>query len=203
MARLVADLLELARLEGRQLELASEPISLAQIVRSEVAKAATRAEQAGLQMQLSLPENLPGIVADGNRVEQAIANLVDNAVKYAKPQTSIQIAAFDWYGERPCPAPLTVAFGERPIEGDWVALEVVNRGEPIPPADLERIFERFYRGDKSRRRAEGSGLGLAIVRETVLVHGGCIEASSGGDGMDGETRFRLWLPLKQQEIRNT
>ena len=197
MARLVADLLELARLEGGQLDLASEPISLAELLRTETAKAAARAEQAGLQIHASIPEDLPGIVADVNRVEQAIANLLDNATKYAKPNSSITIQARAWKDGMPRPEALAVSFGPSNARGRWISLDISNFGESIPRADLVRIFERFYRGDRSRTRAEGSGLGLAIVRETALAHGGRIEVGSGSTAL-GDICFRLWLPVTAQ-----
>jgi signal transduction histidine kinase len=92
----------------------------------------------------------------------------------------------------PRPTALAVSFGKPITTGTWLGLRVTNQAEPIPTNDLLHIFDRFYRGDKSRRHTEGSGLGLAIVRETVLAHGGRIEVSS--DAEQG-TCFQVWLPV--------
>lgn len=192
MVHLVQDLLELARLEGRQLDLAPQPVPLAQLLRSELQKVYPRAEKRSLEIVSILPDELASVVADVHRLEQALANLLDNAVKYARPGTRIVVEGEALASGALPPPPLTVAFGKAVEEGAWVWVSVANQGEVIPGNALGRIFERFYRGDKSRQGAEGSGLGLAIVRETALAHGGRIEASS--DAEQG-TRFRLWLPL--------
>jgi signal transduction histidine kinase len=76
--------------------------------------------------------------------------------------------------------------------GKWIYVEIANQGDPIASDELERVFDRFYRADASRRQSEGSGLGLAIVRETILAHGGAVAA--GSDEEVG-TRFRVWLPV--------
>lgn len=194
MARLVQDLLELARLEARELDLAAEPVSVSQMLRSETAEARARLEGSEIEIVAAVADGLPGVAADAHRLEQALANLIDNAVKYARPGSRIAIEARHLPPDASRPEPLTASFGQRPTSGSWVCVTVTNQSEPIPVADLPRVFDRFYRGDKSRRRAEGSGLGLAIVRETILAHGGCVEASS--DAEHG-TRFRVWLPAAE------
>lgn len=196
MARLVQDLLELARLEGRQLDLAPEPISVAQLVHSEMDKAEVRAKQAQVELVASIPDGLPRIVADAHRLEQAFANLIDNAIKYSKPESHILCQGEYFADSAPRPELFSVAFGDPPTSGSWICMGVTNRSEPILAADLARIFDRFYRGDKSRKRAAGSGLGLAIVRETILAHKGYIEVSSQAEQ---GTCFRVWLPVNDRD----
>ena len=192
MARLIQDLIELARLEGRQLELAPAPVPVAELLRAEVSKAELRAQQVGLTLVSSISENLPGIMADAGRLEQAFTNLLNNAIKYSKPGGLISVEALYLSSTAPRPQPLALSLGTSTTSGAWVIVSIINQSEPISPADLPHIFERFYRGDKSRKRTEGSGLGLAIVRETVLAHGGCIEVASN---TERGTCFRVWLPV--------
>jgi two-component system phosphate regulon sensor histidine kinase PhoR len=103
---------------------------------------------------------------------QALFNLLDNSIKYSGNGSSIQVRAFQ--------------------EKDQIVIEVKDNGIGIPSEHLERIFERFYRVDRSRsREAGGTGLGLSIVRHIALLHGGTVEAEShAGEG----SVFRLRLP---------
>ena len=138
-----------------------------------------------------MPTALPGVRADGKRLGQAVANLTDYACKYAPSGSEIRVEGMHLTAKMPRPESLPVAFGASLGRGEWVGLSITNRSAPIPATDLPRIFERFYRGDAARQRSEGSGLGLAIVRETILAHGGRVEAASD----EGGTRFRVWLPV--------
>ena len=111
-------------------------------------------------------------------VEQAISNLVDNAVKYSPPGTRVWLRASEVADEP---------------HGPWVEVVVADEGPGISPEHLHRIFERFYRVDKARSREQGgTGLGLAIVKHIALVHGGQVAAESApGEG----STFRLSLPI--------
>ncbi|MCD6519951.1 MAG: sensor histidine kinase [Anaerolineae bacterium] len=193
MATLVEDLLELARLEGGQLELQRERLSLKDLLEKELTQMRHRAEEKGLQLQVSLPQELPPIYGDSHWLSRALANVLDNAFKYSPPGSSIIVKVSHVHAQAPHPAPLPVSFGPSIEKGEWVSIEVRNPCEPIGTEELHRLFERFYRGDRSRRRSEGSGLGLAIVREAILAHGGRVEASYDAKG--GEVLFRLWLPI--------
>lgn len=203
MGRLVQDLLDLARLEGGLLDLESEPVSLAEVLRSEMSKAQPRAEKVGIVFEDRIPDILPGVVADVHRLEQAVANLVDNAIRYSSPNTPVTVTAFHHTQGQSRPESLDVSFGALSTEGPWVSASITNQGMPIAPGELGRVFDRFHRGDASRSshpgsgqpevsQPEGSGLGLAIAREAILAHGGRIEVSSGSES---GTTFRLWLPV--------
>ncbi len=127
-------------------------------------------ERAGLRLATDLPASLPAR-ADPDQLAQVIANLLSNAVRYTPPGGTVTVRA-----ER------------RPAD---VLISVLNTGDGIPPEDLERVFERFYRVEKSRDRARGgAGIGLAIVKQLVEQGGGRVGAESG----DGTTRFWFSVP---------
>ena len=202
MGRLVQDLLDLARLESGQLDVEPQSLSIGTMLHTEVAHSEVRASEADVEIVEQVSQELPGITGDGHRLGQALANLLDNAIKYARKGTKVRVEAQHLGPHAPRPEPMPTSFGPAPTAGDWVCITIANEGEPIPEAELPRIFERFYRGDKSRAassrsgrlvgRAEGSGLGLAIAREAILAHGGRIEVSSHAER---GTRFRVWLPV--------
>lgn len=149
---------------------ASEPpalatIDLAAAVRSAVDLAQPAIERAGLRLAISVPDALPAR-ANSDHLAQVLANLLSNAVRYT-----------------PAGGTVTVRAERRP--GDLL-VSVVNSGDAIPADDLERVFERFYRVEKSRDTARGgAGIGLAIVKQLVEAGGGHVGAESG----DGQTRF--------------
>jgi signal transduction histidine kinase len=112
-----------------------------------------------LRARLEAPEDLPVLMADENRLQEVIYNLLDNAVKYSQPEGKITLRV------------------QR--EEDSVRISVSDEGVGIPAADLPRVFERFYRADKARSRSvSGTGLGLSIVKHIVQLHGGSVEAQS-------------------------
>jgi len=145
-------------------------LDLAAAVRSALELAAPSIERAGLTLQTDVPSTLPAR-ADPDRLAQVLANLLSNAVRYTPAGGSIMVRA-----ER------------RPSD---LLVSIANTGEPIPPADLERVFERFYRVEKSRDRERGgAGIGLAIVKQLVEGSGGRV----GAESRDGLTRFWFSLP---------
>lgn len=145
-------------------------LDLAMAVRSALELAAPSIERAGLTLRADLPATLPAR-ADPDGLAQVLANLLSNAVRYT-----------------PAGGSITVQAERRP--GDLL-VSISNTGEGIPPAELDRVFERFYRVEKSRDRARGgAGIGLAIVKQLVESGGGRVGAESGG----GLTRFWFSLP---------
>lgn len=176
LAWITQNLLDLSRLEGGliQLELASHP--LADLIRSAASLFKEAAARKGLRLELELPEEPMEVVWDRWRMEMALSNLLDNAVKFTPTGGRITVGARR--------------------EGERVRLWVEDTGPGIDPEDLPHIFERFYRGRNAS--AEGSGLGLAIVRWIVELHGGRVEVSSRpGHG----SRFELILPLRPEAPR--
>jgi two-component system sensor histidine kinase BaeS len=145
-------------------------LDLATAVTAALELAGPLIERAGLRLQTDMPATLPAR-ADPDRLAQVLANLLSNAVRYT-----------------PRGGTVTVRAERRP--GD-VLVSIANTGEGIPPDDLERVFERFYRVEKSRDRARGgAGIGLAIVKQLVEQAGGRV----GAESSDGATRFWFSLP---------
>jgi two-component system sensor histidine kinase BaeS len=173
MARMVEDLLELSKLESRQISLELVPTSLNDVVAKCVKRVEPRATQRGVSIRLhSLAE--PIVRADAARLERVFDNLLVNAIKFTPPGGSINVGVGGPPGQ----------------DRAWVTVH--NTGSYIPADKLERIFERFYRADKSRSDVrEGSGLGLAIAHELIQQHKGSIDVTSSPD--DG-TSFRVNLP---------
>jgi len=191
MLDLVGDLLELARLESGELALAPEPIDLADIVSPQVDSVRVRGRDREIRIDYDTQPDLPPVRGDPNRLAQAVANILDNAVRYADDGSTVHVELGSLSAGETAPNEAGFALGAE-LEGKaWMHLTVVNHGTIIAPEDQGRVFERFYRGDRSRHRTKGSGLGLAIVRETMLAHGGRVELSSSADA---GTRVTLWLP---------
>ena len=149
---------------------ALEPIDLAVTVRSAVELAAPAVERAGLRVFVHAPATMPAR-ANADHLAQVLANLLSNAVRYT-PRGGV----------------VTITAERRPAD---LLVTVANTGETIPAADLDRVFERFYRVEKSRDRARGgAGLGLAIVKQLVEAGGGRVGAASA----DGTTSVWFSLP---------
>ena len=163
MERLVKDLLRLARLDAGQevLEISRCDIrSLAQSVVSDLSSALDGRDQ---NVEILIDSNAETVQADPSKLHDAVRNLVANASTYAPEATTIQIASRR--------------------DGSSVAIDVMDEGPGIPEEALSRVFERFYRVDKSRARDPGgTGLGLAIVRHLVELHGGKVIAANRPEG---------------------
>jgi len=171
--RMIDDLLELARLDAGALQLNRERVSVEEIAADVVDALRPQARLKGVTVDLNT--NGPaGALLDGSRIERAIANLLRNAI-----------------GHTPEGGKVAVDVGRA---NGWIDVRVADTGEGIEAADLPRIWERFYRAEKSRRREpddDGAGLGLAIVRGIVEAHGGSVIAESApGQG----ATFTMRLP---------
>jgi len=146
-------------------------LDLTMAIRSAMDLAAPSAERAGLRLEAEMPAALPAR-ADPDRLAQVLANLLTNAVGYT-------------------PAGGAITVGAERRSGD-VLVSVSNTGDGIPPEDLDRVFERFYRVEKSRDRARGgAGIGLAIVKQLVESFGGRV----GAESRDGLTRIWFSIPV--------
>lgn len=176
LTRLVADLRDLSLAESGQLKLDMQPTDLAELVRRRVSQTEVGALAKNVSLSTQITEKLPPAMADGRRVEQVIANLLNNALKHT-PSGGTIVVTVSQDGE---PA-------DRPI-----VVSVADNGEGIPAEHLPHVFERFYRVDDARSRsAGGAGLGLAIARQMVELHGGRIWVESEpGKG----SKFTFTLP---------
>jgi len=170
---LIDDLQELSLAEAGQLRLERQPVALADVVHRVIEAVRARARAGEIELQTDLPEDLPLVDIDPQRIGQVLRNLLDNALTHTPPGGEIAIAAH--------------------ADAQWVEVCVRDTGSGIAAKDLPYVFERFYRADRSRSRATGgAGLGLAIVRQLVQAHGGQIEVESeAGQG----ARFIFTLPV--------
>jgi len=184
--QMVRELLELARIESGQAPFRLQPTAVADVVLPPVERLRPQAERASLQLTVALPPDLPLISADTERMQQVVTNLVHNAIKFTPPGGQIRVYGFRLQvsgdgsveaGLRPAP---TETLNLKPGTlgcGEWVIIAVEDSGVGIPTDDLPRIFERFYKADRSRSGG-GTGLGLAIAKHIVLGHDGHIWAQS-------------------------
>lgn len=173
MTKLVASLLTLARSDANQAELQLSPVSLNEELNSIAEQFIPLAEMEGLSLRLEIAEQLE-LIADRERLHQLVVILLDNALKYTPSPGNILITGARQSGS--------------------ILLSVQDSGHGIPPEELSKVFDRFYRGDKARSREQGgTGLGLAIAKWIVEKHGGKIEVESTvGVG----TKFSVLLPAK-------
>lgn len=168
---LVDELLDLARIESGRIALKLEPAEPALLIATGIDRLRPQVERANLTMLNEVPSDLPSVLADRTRVEQVLVNLVHNAIKFTPPGGTIRVSAR--------------------VEDDQLAISVADTGVGISPAELPRVFERFYKQDKARR-SDGTGLGLAIAKHIVQAHGGSIRVESEvGKG----ATFTFTLPL--------
>lgn len=171
MTRIVKDLLTLSRLDNQRMEMSMESVDLIPVVKAAVQSMMLEAENQSIALSASLPDSLPLINGDKERLHQVVLNIISNAVKYNRADGSVAVSAGS--------------------EGIHIFVRVQDTGLGIPEEDMPRIFERFYRVDKARsRKRGGTGLGLAIAKEIVEAHGGQIQFDSVyGQGSTVTLRF--------------
>jgi two-component system, OmpR family, phosphate regulon sensor histidine kinase PhoR len=152
MSELISDISDLSAIESGQVALTLKPVRLRRVVADVVALVESRHADPDISFSTSIPDSIL-VQADRTRLEQILYNLIDNAVKFNRPGGSVTISAEE--------------------KGGCTAISIEDTGAGIAASDLPRVFERLYRGDKSRsRKTEGTGLGLAIVKHLVHAHGG-------------------------------
>jgi two-component system phosphate regulon sensor histidine kinase PhoR len=174
LTQMIQELGELSRIESGEAPLRRESMELAEIIKQAVERLRAQSDRAGLSIVLNIPDKLPQFCIDRERIEQVLINLIHNAIKFTTPGGSVTISARQ--------------------EGQDVVVSVSDTGVGIPADDLPRIFERFYKSDKSRSGG-GTGLGLAIAKHIIEAHGGRIWAESvEGKGYT----LHFTLPLEPQ-----
>ncbi|MFP5502848.1 MAG: ATP-binding protein [Candidatus Sericytochromatia bacterium] len=175
LIHLVDDLLDQTKIERGHLRVLPEPFDYAALIRRLEAEIRPLVEARAHRLELALPEALPLLLADADRVHQVLRNLLSNAIKFTPDGGLIRLAVR--------------------LERDLVVTEVADTGIGIPEEARSRVFDRFYQVDHSRTRTYGgTGLGLSIVKGLVEAMGGAIEVESEvGDG----TRFRFHLPAAE------
>jgi two-component system, OmpR family, phosphate regulon sensor histidine kinase PhoR len=170
---LVEDLLTLAQLESGNTDLQLGTVDLTEFLHEIIRDWEKKLTTKQLNIVVDIPPNLSPIRADRTRLQDALCNLLDNAVKYSREQGEVRLSARQTDNE--------------------IELSVSDQGIGIAKEDLPRIFERFYRADKARSRdaIRGTGLGLAIVKHIAQLHGGRVEAESE---LEKGTTIRVFLP---------
>jgi len=174
--RFIGNLLDMTRLESGAIEPRAEAVDLADVIGSSLGRASK--VLAAHEVELDLAADLPMLRLDPVLLEQVLFNLLDNAAKYAPAGTRVRLEARS--------------------ERDSVRLSVFDHGEGIPPVDLERIFDKFYRVHAADRQRAGTGLGLAICRGFVEAMGGTIVAGNREDGPGAV--FTITLPVSAEVV---
>jgi two-component system sensor histidine kinase SenX3 len=177
LARLVKELLELSRLQGAEPLPRPVPVTVDRIVNEVLDRTRTAASAKEIALTFIGSRRLI-VYGDEGQLVTAVANLVENAIAYSPGETKVTLEAHR--------------------SRDMVEVSVTDQGIGIAPADLDRIFERFYRADQARSRdTGGTGLGLAIVKHIAENHGGRVDVESTiGEG----SRFTLHLPVRPPEV---
>ena len=171
LTQMATELLELSRIESGQVPLDLKPVNPATLLYTALDRMRLQAERAALSFMVVCPPDLPSIRADTHRLEQVLVNLIHNSVKFTPPGGQVILSAQK--------------------EDGFVRFAVQDSGTGIAPADLPRIFERFYKTDRARSGG-GTGLGLSISKHIVEAHGGRIWVESGeGKG----STFFFTIPL--------
>jgi two-component system phosphate regulon sensor histidine kinase PhoR len=170
---LIEDLLTISSLESGQVVLNVQTLDLREEASQVISDLSARAAERGVNLHNNIGEEIRAR-ADGDRLQQVLFNLVDNAIKYGKSDGNVHISG-------------------RRLNPDYVELSVSDDGPGIPPEARERVFERFFRVDRARSREQGgTGLGLSIVKHIIQAHGGDVRLSSEvGKG----ATFYLTLPV--------
>ncbi len=171
LALLVDDLLDLARIESGRIRLSPERVIPAEMIWHVVERMEPQVERAGLSVEVVVAADTPAVVADRERIDQVLLNLVHNAIKFT-----------------PAGGVITLSVSS---VSNAVQFAVRDTGVGVSPEDMPRVFERFYKADRARH-SQGTGLGLAIAKHIVQAHGGQIWAEPNSDV---GTVFRFTLPI--------
>ncbi len=177
MTRIVKDLLQLSRMDNKSMQLTKTKISVVDLVKGCVEKVSLSADDKKQKLESFLIGDIPKIVADRDRIEQVVLNVLSNSINYTPENGKITVYVGKVYSD--------------------VYIKVADTGIGIPEEDIYRIFERFYRVDKARsREMGGTGLGLSIVKDIVELHGGHVSIKS--DESKG-TEVTITLPVEACE----
>jgi two-component system phosphate regulon sensor histidine kinase PhoR len=158
IAQMISELLDLARIESGGQQLLLDDVDLGRVAIESVDRLRPFAERQGIHLEVEVAPDLPFVRGEASRLGQVFANLVHNAVKFSAPESVVTVTVRS--------------------SSDAVEASVADHGVGIAAADLPRVFERFYKADRSRAAGGGTGLGLAIARHIVDGHGGRLTAAS-------------------------
>jgi signal transduction histidine kinase len=162
LSRLVEDLRLLSLVDAGTLQLENEPVDVTLLIESAVRRQVPAAESRGVILTCNVSQPPATVMGDEDKLQQLLANLITNAIHYTPSGGEVSVSA---------------------LSTDQVQVTVRDQGPGVDPADLPHLFERFWRGDRSRSRGGGgTGLGLSIVKQLVELHGGEVEAQLPPDG---------------------
>lgn len=177
LQRLVYQLEELSQAESSQIHLKKQAVDFKRLIDDVGGRLAVQYEDKGVELHINCPSSLPLLFLDADRITQVLINLLGNALQYTPPGGMVQVQVRQGVNE--------------------IVTQVTDTGIGLPEADLTRVFERFYRADKSRARSSGgNGIGLTIARHLVLAHNGRIWAESTGLGQGAA--FTFTLPISHE-----
>jgi signal transduction histidine kinase len=175
LARLIDDLLDLARIRAGKIRLCLAPTDIRTVLKDAIETSRPLIERLGHEFTVTMPEESLSLNADASRLAQAVANLLNNAAKYTKEGGRIG---------------LLVEKGKSEVH-----IRVRDNGMGIPAQLLPKVFDLFNQADATLHRSQGGlGIGLSLVRQVVVLHGGTVEAFSKGPGQGSE--FLIRLPLR-------
>lgn len=181
LARLVDDLLDVSRISQGSIRLRKEAVDLGSIVERAIEATRPLIDARGHTLKASLPPDPVRLEADPTRLEQVVANLLNNAAKYTMPGGKIQVKAG--------------------LDGNEAVVRVRDNGIGVPPDVLDRVFEPFVQSEGSLARSEGGlGIGLTLAKSLVEMHGGNIEAHSPGLGQGSEFVVRLPANVPAEKV---
>jgi two-component system sensor histidine kinase KdpD len=156
---LISNLLDESRIEAGAIRITRQPVEVQDIIGAALEQLGTRSTRH--RLKIDIPSELPFIFVDVGLVVQALVNVIDNALKYSPPGTLIEIQAQSLNGE--------------------MQIEIIDQGIGIPPQDIDRVFDKFYRIQRPDN-VSGTGMGLSISKGIIESHGGRIEASNRSGG---------------------
>ena len=172
LTQMVQELLELAKIESGRVPFEKKECSVDEIVSRPVERMRLQAERSGINIDTKIDKDLPTLQVDLTRIQQVFINLIHNAIKFTEPGGKIKLSASR--------------------ENNQIIFGIQDTGVGIPSNELERIFERFYKSDRSRSSG-GTGLGLSIAKHIIEAHGGNIWAESDpGEG----SKFYFSIPIQ-------
>jgi two-component system sensor histidine kinase KdpD len=170
---LVSDAIQMLRIEGREFKLNLSSVSVSDLI--DAVTRQMRPRMADRPVNVCVAPGLPPVSMDRDLVQLALRQLIDNAIKYSPPRSPVQIGAGLHEGR--------------------LKLWVADDGPGVPRPEIERVFERFYRGNSARHAVPGSGLGLSVVREIAHAHGGDAAALRPRQG----SRFEIMIPVSERQ----
>jgi two-component system sensor histidine kinase KdpD len=169
LSRLVTEATRVARIEAGKIQVNREWISIGGLIENVLGQ--TEPQRDGHHVDVSIDADLPPALVDGDLIQLALRQLVDNALKYSPRRSAIKVSSR--------------------LAGDNFVITVQNQGEPLSDAERVRIFDKFYRGQNVRHQVSGTGMGLPVARDILLAHGGDIHLHSSNER---GTEFVVTIP---------